>query len=247
MNNIKILFLGVTIIAFAGCSALQKIDVDKVIGGVEQVLGEDGLSNTDVIAGLKEALSLGATNAVKKVNVADGFLKNELIKIALPKEAQKVADVLTKNLGPIGEKVVNDFVVKLNRTAEDASAKAKPIFISAVKNITIQDGFSILKGADNEATQYLKGKTYNKLVTAFKPDIETSLNKVKLNDAWRKVTNLYNKIPGAKPVEVDLAQYTTDQATAGLFKLIEVEEKKIRKDPAARVSDILKKVFSTLD
>jgi len=247
MNYIKILFLGLIIVAISGCSALKKLDVDKVVGGVDKVLGEGGLSNTDIIAGLKEALTVGTTNSVKKVNLKDGFLKNELIKIALPKEAQKVADVLTKTLGPIGEKAVNDFVVKLNRTAEDASAKAKPIFINAVKDITIQDGLAILKGADNEATQYLKGKTYNKLVTAFKPDIKQSLNKVKLNDAWSKVTNLYNKIPGAKPVEVDLAQYTTTQATDGLFKLIAVEEKKIRKDPVARVSDILKKVFSTLD
>jgi len=247
MNNIKILLFATTLFIFAGCSALKEIDMNKVMGGVDKVLGEDGLTNTDVISALKEALTLGATNSVKKVNVADGFLKNELIKIALPKEAQKVADVLTNTLGPIGEKAVNDFVVKLNRTAEDASAKAKPIFINAIKGITIQDGFSILKGANNEATQYLKGKTYNQLVTAFKPDIETSLNKVKLNDAWFKITNLYNKIPGAKPVEVDLAQYTTNQATDGLFKLIEVEEQKIRKDPMARASDLLKKVFSTLD
>lgn len=247
MNNIKIILFGLLLVVFTGCSALKELDVDKVIGGVDKVLGEGSLSNADVIAGLKEALTIGATNSVKNVNVTDGFLKNELIKIALPKEAQKVADVLTNTLGPIGEKAVNDFVVKLNRTAEDASAKAKPIFVDVVKDITIQDGFSILKGADNEATQYLKGKTYNKLVTAFKPDIETSLNKVKLNDAWRKVTKLYNNIPGTKPVEVDLAQYTTNQATDGLFKLIEVEEKKIRKDPVARVSDVLKKVFSTLD
>lgn len=247
MNNIKILFFGVLIITLTGCSALKELDVGKVVDGVDKVLGEGGLTNTDIIAGLKEALTVGATNSVKKVNLTDGFLKNELIKIALPKEAQKVADVLTKTLGPIGEKAVNDFVVKLNRTAEDASAKAKPIFISAIKDITIQDGLSILKGKDNQATQYLKGKTYNKLVTAFKPDIKQSLNKVKLNDAWEKVTRLYNKIPGAKPVEVDLAQYTTAQATDGLFKLVAAEEKKIRKDPAARVTNILKKVFSTLD
>jgi len=244
MKNIKIILFTLTVIAFTGCSALKELGVDKVLPGV---LSEDGLSNADVISGLKEALTVGATNSVKNVNVTDGFLKNELIKIALPKEAEKVADVVTKTLGPIGKKAVNDFVVKLNRTAEDASAKAKPIFVNAVKDITIQDGFTILKGADNEATQYLKGKTYNKLISAFKPDIETSLNKVKLNNAWFKVTNLYNKIPGTKPVEVDLAQYTTTQATNGLFKLIEVEEKKIRKDPGARVTDLLKKVFSTLD
>jgi len=248
MNFTKTVLFAALILLFSGCSSLKNIQVDDVVNAVENVLeGENGLTNADVISGLREALKVGTNKSVSKVNVANGFLNNKLIKIPLPKEAEKVAEVLTNTLGPIGEKAVNDFVTKLNRAAEDASAKAKPIFINAITGISIQDGFQILKGSDNEATSYLKGKTYNSLVTAFKPDIEKSLNKVKLKDAWFKVTNLYNKIPGTKPVEVDLAQYTTTRATDGLFKLIEVEEKKIRKDPVARVSDILKKVFSTLD
>jgi len=247
MNTIKILFCALVMSSLFGCSALKEIQMDDVLNTIENAVGENGLSNADVISGLREALKVGTNKSVSKVNIADGFLKNNLIKIPLPKEAEKVADVLQKTLGPIGEKAVNEFVVKLNRAAEDASAKAKPIFVKAITDITIQDGFNILKGNDNAATQYLKGKTYTNLVTSFKPNIQQSLNKVKLNDAWKKVSNLYNKIPGTKPVEVDLAQYTTTQATDGLFKLIEVEEKKIRKDPKARVNDILKKVFSTLD
>ncbi len=247
MNTIKMLCCAVLISGLFGCSALKELQLDDVVGAIDNVVGENGLSNADVISGLREALKVGTNQSVSKVNIADGFLKNNLIKIPLPKEAEKVAEVLKNTLGPIGEKAVNDFVVKLNRAAEDASAKAKPIFLNAITDISIQDGFNILKGNDNAATQYLKGKTYKNLVTAFKPNIETSLNKVKLNDAWKRVSTLYNRIPGSKPVEVDLAQYTTTRATDGLFKLIEVEEKKIRKDPKARVSDILKKVFSTLD
>lgn len=247
MNAIKILFYTLIISSLFSCSALKEIQMDDVLSSIENAVGENGLSNTDVISGLREALKVGTNQSVSKVNIADGFLKNNLIKIPLPKEAEKVAEVLKNTLGPIGEKAVNEFVVKLNRAAEDASAKAKPIFLKAITDITIQDGFNILKGNDNAATQYLKGKTYENLVTAFKPNIQQSLNKVKLNDAWKKVSTLYNKIPGSKPVEVDLAQYTTTRATDGLFKLIEVEEKKIRKDPKARVNDILKKVFSTLD
>jgi len=247
MNTIKMLFGALLISSLCACSALKELQLDDVVGAIDNVVGENGLSNTDVISGLREALKVGTNKSVSKVNIADGFLKNNLIKIPLPKEAEKVAEVVQNTLGPIGEKAVNEFVVKLNRAAEDASAKAKPIFLKAITDITIQDGFEILKGKENAATQYLKGKTYKNLVSAFKPDIEQSLNKVKLNDAWKKVSGLYNKIPGSKPVAVDLAQYTTTRATDGLFKLIEVEEKKIREDPKARVNDILKKVFSTLD
>jgi len=247
MKVVKICCFAWLIVSLSGCDALKNIQVDEMVKTIENAVDGKGLSNTDVIAGLREALKVGTNNSVSKVNVADGFLNNNLIKIPLPKEAEKVAEVVQNTLGPIGEKAINEFVTKLNRAAEDASAKAKPIFLNAITDITIQDGFEILKGKNNAATQYLKGKTYDNLVTAFKPDIETSLNKVKLTEAWRKVTSLYNKIPGSKAVEVDLAKYTTTRATDGLFKLIEVEEKKIRKDPKARVNDILKKVFSTLD
>jgi len=205
------------------------------------------LSNSEVIAGLKEALNIGTDNSVGLASAVDGFLQNDLIKIPIPPEAEVVADVLVNALGNVGQAAVDEFIVKLNRTAEDASSKATPIFKDAITGITIQDGFDILFGADNEATMYLQDNTFNELIGAFKPDVETSLNTVGLDNAWEDVATLYNNIPFVDPVNVDLAQYTTEMATEGLFKLIEKEELKIREDPIARVTDLLEKVFGELD
>jgi len=241
MKNLMIILLAISTLTLSSCGSLKNLDLDQIAGALEG----SGLSNEKIIAGLREALNVGTRNSVSVLEKKDGFLKNSLVKIALPPEAQKIATKLSNN--PIGKQLVDDFIVKMNRAAEGAAADAKPIFISAIKGITISDGLSILKGADNEATMYLKNKTYSKLVSSYKPKIKTSLDKIKLDEAWKKVTTVYNALPGTSPVNVDLSQYVTEKATDGVFKLVAKEEKKIREDPVARVTDLLKDVFGTLD
>jgi len=145
---------------------------------------------------------------------------------------------------------VEEFETTLNCVAEEASKEAAPIFIDAIKGMSIGDGFAILKGADNAATNYLKDKTTSKLKTAFTPKVDAAISKVNLTKYWEPLTSAYNSaniLTGGDDIDTDLSAYITDRAISGLFKLVEGEEKKIRKDPIARVSDILSKVFGSLD
>lgn len=202
--------------------------------------GTTSLSNDDIIKGLKEALSVGADKSVNKLSAVDGFLKNDAIKIVMPEEAQKVESTL-RRMGL--NKQVDEAIVSMNRAAEDAAKSAAPIFINAIKEMSIQDGLSILKGNDTAATSYLKGKTLTSLTAAFKPIVEQSLVKVDATKYWNDVFSAYNKVPFVKQVNPDLTAYVTEKALAGLFLQVALEEAAIRKDPAARVTDILKKVF----
>jgi len=210
---------------------------------------EAGLTQEQVIAGLKEALNVGTDNSVAIANKNNGYYANPIrpgIKILFPEDALFVQTVVSA-IPLIGQPLVDDLILNLNRAAENAAVKAKPIFLNAITGITIEDGFAILKGADDAATQYLKSKTYNALKTAFKPDIENSLNAVGATTAWDAVITKYNTIPGSQQVNTDLPEYTTGKALDGLFVLVADEEFKIRKDPAARVTDILQTVFGELD
>ncbi len=234
MKYLKFLFFIPLFFALSSCDELGS------------VLDDDGLSNEEVIAGLREALEVGTDNSVNLASAVDGFLGNELIRIAVPPEAQGVANFVAGL--PLGDVLVDEFITQLNRAAEDASTKAKPIFVDAITGITIEDGFDILFGADNAATQYLSDNTYSSLVSTFKPDVESSLNNFGVQNAWSDVITAYNTVNILNPVEEeDLAQYATEKATDGIFKLIEVEELKIREDPVARVTDLLEKVFGELD
>lgn len=206
---------------------------------------QGGLSNAEIIEGLKEALTVGARNASNSASKTDGFFNNSLIFIPFPPEAIKVKNKLEqagfKNL-------VDDFVLSLNRAAEDASTKALPIFTDAVKSMTIADAKNILKGADNAATNYLREKTHSKLVQEFTPVVKQSISKVKVTSYWNPVANTYNTLTaltGGSQVNPNLEEYITTKAVDGLFVLIAKEEALIRKDPAARVTDILKKVFGS--
>ncbi|MCS7073377.1 MAG: DUF4197 domain-containing protein [Bacteroidia bacterium] len=199
-----------------------------------------GLSNSDIIAGLKEALNVGTNNAVVKLSATDGYFLDRLVKIPFPPEAENAKNVLIQ-LGM--ESTVNDFVLKLNRAAEDAAPEAKQIFLDAILAMTIQDGNAILRGDSIEATRYLQNKTSNQLASLFKPKIQASLEEVGAQQLWADLTSKYNSLPLVQPVNTDLAAYTTDRALAGLFIKVGQEETKIRKDPAARVTDLLKKVF----
>jgi Protein of unknown function (DUF4197) len=199
------------------------------------------LSNSDITAGLKQALQIGAQNATNKVSLPNGFFGNALIKILMPPEAAKVE----KTLRAVGMGAqVDKAILAMNRGAEDASKKAVQIFINAITSMSITDGMSILKGGNNAATNYLKSKTTAQLTSAFRPIVEESLDKVSATKYWTEVFTLYNQLPTtSKKINPDLTGYVTDKALAGVFVYVADEEYKIRLNPAARVTDLLKKVF----
>jgi hypothetical protein len=199
-----------------------------------------GLSNDEIVNGLKEALNVGTDNASQRLSAADGFFKDAAIKILMPEEAKK-AEKKLRSLG-MG-KLVDDAILAMNRAAEDASKSAAPIFINAVKQMSIQDAVGILKGGDFAATGYLKDKTTASLTQSFRPVIEASLAKVNATKYWNTVFTTYNKFSNDK-INPDLSAYVTEKALSGIFYQVGLEEQKIRKDPMARTTDILKKVFA---
>jgi len=213
-----------------------KTGVQKIL---QKATTKSSLSNDEIISGLKEALNVGAKNSTSKLSMVDGFFKDAAIKILMPAEAQKVEQKL-RSIG-LGKQVDNA-ILSMNRAAEDAAKSATPIFINAIKGITIQDGLGILKGGDFAATNYLKGKTLSQLTEAFRPVIEQSLQKVDATKYWKTVFSTYNTFSQEK-VNTDLTAYVTEKALSGIFYQVGLEEQKIRKDPVARTTDILKKVF----
>jgi len=202
-------------------------------------VSKNNLSNDEIINGLKEALQVGTERSAQKLSAVDGFFKDAVIKILMPEEAKKVEKKL-RNLG-MGKQVDNA-ILSMNRGAEDAAKSAAPIFINAIKQMNFQDAMGILKGGDSAATKYLHEKTLKALTEAFRPVIENSLAKVDATKHWNTVFTTYNKFSSEK-VNTDLAAYVTEKALAGIFYQVAQEEMKIRKDPLARTSDILKKVF----
>lgn len=210
----------------------------------EDITGKPSLSNDEVIQGLREALNVGTNNSTASASKADGYLKNARLFIPFPPEAQDMKTKLVK-LGM--QKKVNEFETSLNRAAEEAAKSAAPVFLEAIRNMSIGDGMTILKGADTAATHYLKTNTNAQLDTKFRPIIKDAIEKVKVTSYWTPLVTKYNKIPGVKKQNPDLEAYVTQRAIAGLFVLVADEEAKIRKDPAARVNDILKKVFGYND
>ena len=204
------------------------------------------LTNEEVISGLKEALNFGIKNAVDLSSVTDGFLKNDMIRLPFPPDAIKVREKAL-NLGL--SKQVATFEETMNRAAEEATKQALSIFVSAIKNMSVSDGFSILKGGDGAATKFLKSQTSNQLVIAFAPVVKEATTKVQLTAYWNPLITKYNTamtFSGGQKLDPDLDAYITQKAIDGLFYLVEIEENKIRKDPIARVSDILVKVFGSL-
>ena len=200
------------------------------------------LSSEEVGSGLKEALTRGISKGADALSQADGYFKNPKIKIPFPPDAQK----MEKKLRDIGmSEDVDKFILTLNRGAEDAAKQAKPIFVDAIKKMTITDVMAILKGQPDAATQYLKKTTSPQLTAQFKPVIKASLDKVGATKHYKDLASTYDKIPFVKKVNPDLEAYTTDLAIQGLFITVANEEKEIRANPAARTTDLLKKVFGT--
>jgi hypothetical protein len=231
-----ILALSVILAACSSAQLNQAIgDVNKSVGGSAQPL-----TSAEVADGLKEALIKGISTGSDLVSQVDGYFKNPEIKIPFPPDVKKVEDKL-RQIGFGND--VDKFVMTMNRGAEDAAKEAKPIFITAIKSMTIQDAFGILKGEDNAATEYLKRTTSAQLKEKFKPVIQNSLDKVNATKYYSDVVTRYNQIPLVQKVNPDLNDYATDRAIEGLFLMIAKEEKNIRDNPAARTSALLKKVF----
>lgn len=228
----------------SSCASQAQIGgkLGKILDGVKNSGSKSGaLSEGDIVQGLKEALTVGISNGSAEASKTDGFFKNELIKIIVPPEAQKVAETLRK-MGLGSE--VDKFTLSLNRAAEDAAKKSKPIFVKAITSMSITDALSILKGQDDAATQYLKKTTNKDLYSTFFPVVDSTLKLNKATDYYADIVKTYNQIPLVKKVNPNLKEYATQKTIDGLYVLIAEEERKIRKDPVARVSDLLKRVFS---
>ncbi|MEO6814904.1 MAG: DUF4197 domain-containing protein [Ginsengibacter sp.] len=231
MKKICILSSIIILFSLTGCDTARSI---------LNSAGNGNLSNQEVVQGLKEALQVGTDSATYHLGLLNGFYKDDMIRILMPPEAQKVEKTL-RDVG-LGS-VVDKAVLSMNRAAEDASKYVGNIFLNAIKQMTIQDAFGILRGDNVAATNYLKQKTSAQLTSAFTPIISKSLDYTDATKNWKEVFTVYNRF-SKTPVNTDLTAYVTQKALDGLFYHIGLEEQKIRKDPAARITDILKKVFA---
>lgn len=204
------------------------------------ITGTRGLSEDEIGRGLKEALNKGIEKGVDKLSQKDGYFQDDQIKLLLPEEARQVEAKLRK-IGQ-GQKV-DATIESLNRAAEDAAQSAKELFVLAIKNLSLSDAMGILKGEDGAATNYLSKSTRPQLIEKFTPLIQASLDKVGATEQWSRLFTAYNKIPFVQKVNPDLVSYTTTKAIDGLFVQVAKQELEIRKNPAARGTELLKKVF----
>lgn len=250
MKNMVKLILVLVVLCLVSCAGMEDL--------LNTTLGSGGLTSEEVSLGLKEALHIGARFSVDNLSAVDGFFKDQMVKILLPPETEKVVKLITRIPG--GKKLVNDVVLLINRGAEDAVKGAGSIFFNAIKSLTIQDAFNILRGGEHAATEFLKAKTFESLYSLFKPVISNSLDKklignLSANQTWDLFTGKYNQaaksiagqVAGLKPLHLELNEYVTHKSLDALFYKISVEEKKIRDHPFARTTHLLKRVFGSLD
>lgn len=246
MKKLRFIILTFLSITLASCAELMTVLNSAGTG--------KPLTTAEIIAGLKEALSVGSDSTVARISKINGYYLDDVIKIMLPPEAKNITDNLSKLPG--GDKLVNDVILRINRAAEDAAKEAAPVFLSAIKGMTISDGLSILKGGDTAATDYLKLNTSAQLFNLYQPKIKASIDKkiignVSTSESWNKLTSEWNKLAGSvvgkiagfQPVNVKLDEYLTQKALDGAFVKIAAEEKKIRTDVTARVTELLRRVF----
>lgn len=232
----KTIAIAASALLLIGCA-----EMNTVLNDMNTIpTGPAPLTNIEVIKGLKEALSVGTNNSTALTSKLDGFYKNPEIFIPFPPEAIKVKEKV-EMLGMQSQ--VDKFVMTMNRSAETATKKAAPIFLNAITSMSIADGFAILKGGDNAATNFLKEKTSGQLRTEFNPVVKNAISEVEVTKYWNPVITTYNKIPFIEKQNPNLEDYITTKAMDGMFLMISKEEKNIRKDPIARVSAILKRVF----
>lgn len=248
MKKIWIYFM-LSVLLLTGCAELMN---------VLQTVAPVPLTEADVINGLKEALITGARNSAQKLAQENGYYGDAAIKILLPDEAKMIVDNISKLPG--GNQLIEDVILRINRSAEDAAKEVAPIFINSVTQMTIKDAFNILNGSDNAATMYLRNTTYNELYSLYRPKIQTSTEAkiiagISAKDSWNTLTSKWNtlassvagKLANLKPVNTDLDDFLTRKALDGVFLKVEGEELKIRKDVSARVTPLLKRVFGSLD
>ena len=234
----------------SGCAELSSL--------MQSVPVDVPLTEAEVAEGLKEALVRGSNNASSVPSAVNGYYGDPLVKILLPEEASVIVDNLGKIPG--GDKLVEDVILSINRAAEDAAKEVAPIFISSIKQMTIQDAFGILRGADNAATEYLIRTSYEDLYLLFLPKIRQSTEKdilagISAKESWDALTGKWNafassiagRLAGFEPVNTDLDAYLTTRALDGVFLKVQDEEKRIRENVSARVTPLLKKVFGSLD
>lgn len=238
MKKIFILIVAITF-SFYSCEKAEDI-IDN---------SDKPLTDAQIAEGLKEALKVGTDTAVAIVSKVDGYFADSLIKVFLPPDADKMIAV-ANILGT--QQQIDDLILMVNRSAEDAAPEAIDIFVTAITSMTITSAVNILHGSDTAATHFLRDNTYFELYQTFKPKIETSLDKelvlgASANSTWLSVTSIYNTAYPIDPVDTDLSTHVTEKALDGLFEKIKEEEKQIREDPLARVNDILKEIFGELD
>lgn len=234
-------FISVSLLLITSCSAEAQLlkDAKKLLNQGQKT---GSFSEGEAAQGIREALVKGTGAGVDLVSLKDGYFGNATIKIPFPEDA-KIVESRLRSMG-MG-KQVDEAILSLNRAAEDAAKGAQPIFVGAIKSMSIQDAIGIVRGPEDAATTYLRKTTTAGLSEEFKPVIKTSLDKVNATKYWTDLINAYNKIPLVQKVNPDLSAYVTSKAIEGLFVMIAVEEKKIRKDPVARTTDILRKVFGS--
>ncbi len=241
MKKISLYFIALVILSLSSCD----VQSQNAIGGILKQIPTGGTPTTlEISSGLKQALEFGTTAGADRLSAKDGFFGNLAVKILFPTEAQKVE----KTLRSVGlNSLADNVILSINRAAEDAAKEAKPIFVSAIKQMTIADATNILLGNKDSATEYFKRVTTAQLMEKFRPVITTSLSKVGATRYWGDAATAYNKIPLVKPVNTDLASYVAQKAIDGMFVQVAQEELKIRDNISARSTGLLQKVFGYAD
>jgi Protein of unknown function (DUF4197) len=235
-----IIFAGLFV---SGCAAQKSGTLGQILDRAGEIINPNKPLSTDEIAqGLREALRVGIDSSARRASMIDGYFAHPTIKLLFPPDVQKV-EARLRQVGLGNE--VDKFVLSLNRAAEGAAKKAKPLFWTAIKQMSISDALSILKGDKNAATQYFRRTMYDGLYKEFSPVVDSTLSLNNTTKYYADLVNTYNKIPLVQKVNPDLKKYATDKAIDGLFYLVEQEERKIRENPMARVTDILKRVFGS--
>lgn len=241
MRKISLYAAGLALICLSSCD----VQSQNAIGGILKQIPMGGTpTSLEIGQGLKQALEIGTSQGADRLSTKDGFFGNLAIKILFPTEAQKVENTL-RSVGL--NSLADNVILSLNRAAEDAAKEAKPIFVAAIKQMTITDATNILLGNKNSATEYFKRVTTAQLMEKFKPVITTSLNKVGATKYWSDAALAYNKIPLVKPVNADLSSYVAQKAIDGMFVQVAQEELKIRDNISARSTTLLQKVFGYAD
>ncbi|MFC5283474.1 DUF4197 domain-containing protein [Pedobacter alpinus] len=243
-TNYKIAVMMMLLMASSTAFAQVSKLLDKAKTVAKSTTATTSLSPTDIATALKQALQIGATKSADLLSTQNGFFGDQAVKILFPPEALK-AEATLRKLGL--NKMCDDAILSFNRAAEDAAKTAKPIFVNAVKQMTIKDATNILMGTNDAATNYFKKTTTDSLTSVFNPIVQNSIDKVGATKYYADVANRYNKVPFATKINPDLKDYITQMAIDGLFKKIAAEELKIRENSAFRPTDLMKKVFAQAD